>query len=76
MTNDNKWQGTFDGVDTSYLESKGYTVRTYYSTNEQAGPLTSGVVINDERKLLTSSDTVNYSRVKSVAFEILALLVR
>ena len=71
VTNDSKWQGTFDGVDTSYLESKGYTVRTYYSTNEQAGPLKSGVMINDEWKLLTSLDTVNYSRVKSLAFEVL-----
>ena len=71
VTEENKWQGTFNGVDTSYLESKGYTVRTYYSTNEQAGSLKSGVMINDEWKLLTSLDTVNYPKVRSLAFEIL-----
>ena len=71
VTEENKWQGTFNGVDTSYLESKGYTVRTYYSTNEQAGSLKSGVMINEEWKLLTNLDTVNYPNVKSLAFEIL-----
>ena len=71
VTTESKWQGTFNGVDTSYLESKGYTVRTYYSTNEKAGSLKNGVTINPDWKLLTTLDTVNYSTVKSLAFEIL-----
>ena len=33
------WNGEFLGIDTSYAESKGYTVKTYYSENIQAGNL-------------------------------------
>lgn len=33
------WQGEFQGVDTSYAESKGYTVKVWYSENEKAGTL-------------------------------------
>ena len=33
------WNGEFLGIDTSYAESKGYTVKTYYSENAEAGNL-------------------------------------
>ena len=33
------WNGEFLGIDTSYAENKGYTVKTYYSENIQTGNL-------------------------------------
>ena len=33
------WQGEFQGIDTSYAESKGYNVKVWYSENEKAGTL-------------------------------------
>ena len=35
-----KWQGEFLSIDTSYAENKGYTIKTYYSTKDNAGTLT------------------------------------
>ena len=34
-----RWKGEFLEIDTSYAESKGYTVKPYYSTNPAAGNL-------------------------------------
>ena len=59
------WKGEFLGVDTSYAESQGYVVKTYYSENEKAGTL----VEDNSWKLY--DDTINKSNVKSLAFEYL-----
>ena len=34
-----RWKGEFLGIDTSFAESKGYIVKTYYSENSAAGKL-------------------------------------
>lgn len=59
------WNGEFLGVDTSYAESKGYKVKVYYSEDEKAGNLDS----DDSWK--EYDDTVDKSKVKSLAFEYL-----
>lgn len=59
------WQGEFLGVDTSYAESKGYTVKVYYSENEKAGTLT------EDTSWKEYSDTVDKTKVKSLAFQYL-----
>lgn len=59
------WKGEFLGVDTSYAESQGYVVKTYYSGNEKTGTL----VEDNSWKLY--DDTVDKSEVKSLAFEYL-----
>ncbi len=60
-----KWKGEFQNIDTSYAESKGYTVRAYYSESETPGSLKD----DDSWKLYT--DSVDKSKVKSFAFEYL-----
>ena len=59
------WQGEFLGIDTSYAESKGYTVRTYYSESETPGSL------SDDDSWVLYTDSVDKSKVKSLAFEYL-----
>ena len=67
------WQGVFEGVDTSALESEGYKVKVYYSTNSQAGSLyNSGrTSISSDWNLLSNLNESNYSQVKSIAIEVL-----
>ena len=59
------FKGTFKGVDTSYAESKGYTVKVYYSESEQPGSL------SEDTSWKVYSETTNKSKVKSLAFEYL-----
>ncbi len=59
------WQGEFLGIDTSYAESKGYTVKTYYSENETPGSL------KDDDSWKVYTDSVDKTKVKSLAFEYL-----
>ena len=61
----NRWQGTFNGVDTSYAESKGYNVKVYYS--EKIDP--DNLADDDSWQLYT--DSVDKSKVKSLAFQYL-----
>ncbi len=60
-----KWKGEFLGIDTSYAESKGYNIRTYYSEKEKPGNLKE----DDSWNLYT--DSVDKTKVKSLAFEYL-----
>lgn len=64
------WNGSFLGIDTSYAEAKGYVVKPYYSENKLAGNL-----YNEDGSLNTDwkeySDSVDKSKVKSLAFEYL-----
>ena len=60
-----QFYGTFQGVDTSYAESQGYTVKVYYSENDKPGSLGS-----DSSWKVYSSST-DKSKVKSLAFEYL-----
>ena len=59
------FKGTLVGIDTSYAESKGYNVKTYYSENEQPGKLG----VDSSWKVYSTS--VNSANVKSLAFEFL-----
>lgn len=59
------WQGEFLGIDTSYAESKGYTVKVWYSENEKAGTLA------EDTSWKEYSDTVDKTKVKSLAFQYL-----
>ena len=59
------WQGEFLGVDTSYAESKGYTVKVWYSENEKAGTLA------EDSSWKEYSDSVDKTKVKSLAFQYL-----
>lgn len=50
-----RWHGEFLGIDTSYAENKGYTVKPYYSENPQAGNLyNEDGSLNSEWKLYSS----------------------
>lgn len=57
------WQGEFQGIDTSYAESKGYTVKVWYSENEKAGTLAQDFSWQEY------SDSVDKAKVKSLAFQ-------
>lgn len=59
------WNGEFLGVDTSYAENKGYKVKIYYSEDKQAGN------ISEDNSWKEYSDSVDKSKVKSLAFEYL-----
>jgi len=61
----NSWKGSFLGIDTSYAESKGYTVRTYYSESDQPGNL------NEDDSWQLYTDSMDKTKVKSLAFEYL-----
>lgn len=64
------WNGEFLGIDTSYAESKGYVVKSYYSENKLAGNL-----YNEDSSLNADwkeySDSIDKSKVKALAFEYL-----
>ena len=64
------WKGEFCGIDTSYAENKGYTVKTYYSENEDAGNL-----YNEDGSSNSNwskySESIDKTKVKSLAFEFL-----
>ncbi len=60
-----KWKGEFLGIDTSYAESKGYTIRTYYSESDQPGSL------KDDNSWQLYTNSVDKTKVKSIAFEYL-----
>lgn len=61
-----RWYGEFLGVDTTYAENKGYTVKIWYSSNKTVGTLTEDISwqVYDEA-------TVDKSKVKSLAFQYL-----
>lgn len=59
------WYGEFLGIDTSYAESKGYTIKTYYSENKNASTL------EEDNTWKVYDDTVDKTKVKSLAFEYL-----
>ena len=59
------WQGEFLGVDTSYAESKGYTVKVWYSENEKAENL------SEDNSWKEYSDSIDKTKVKSLAFQYL-----
>ncbi len=67
LANDGRksWNGEFLGIDTSYAESKGYVIRSYYSENEEVGSL------KDDSSWKLYTDSVDKSKVKSLAFEYL-----
>ena len=58
------FKGTFQGVDTSFAQSKGYTVKVYYSENERPGSLGS-----DTSWRTYTEGTTDKTKVKSLAFE-------
>lgn len=59
------WQGEFLGIDTSYAESKGYTVKVWYSEDEKAGTLA------EDTSWKEYTDSVDTAKVKSLAFQYL-----
>ncbi|MBQ9048416.1 MAG: Cna B-type domain-containing protein [Solobacterium sp.] len=59
------WQGNLIGVDTSFAESKGYTVNVYWSAEEQPGRL------GEDTGWTLLSEETDLSAVKSLAFEYL-----
>lgn len=61
-----RWYGEFLGVDTTYAENKGYTVKVWYSPNKTVGTLT-----EDTSWLEYDETTVDKSKVKSLAFQYL-----
>ena len=64
------WNGEFLGIDTNHAESKGYTVKTYYSENVEAGNLYDEAhSLNPE--YIGYTNTTDKSKVKSLAFEYL-----
>ena len=63
--NKEHWKGNFEGIDTSYAESQGYTVKTYYSENELVEEL------GKDTSWKEYTETVDKTKVKSLAFEFL-----
>ena len=59
------WQGEFLGIDTSYAESKGYTVKTYYNESSTPGSL------KDDNTWKEYTESTDKSKVKSLAFKYL-----
>ena len=59
------WKGEFLGVDTTYAESKGYKIKTYYSEKIDAGTLA------EDTSWKEYNDTVDKNKVKSLAFQYL-----
>ena len=64
--NRTRWYGEFMGVDTTYAENKGYTVKVWYSPNKTVGTLA-----EDTSWLEYDEATVDKSKVKSLAFQYL-----
>ena len=63
--NNEYWQGELLGIDTSYAESKGYHIKTYYSESETANNLAS------DSSWKEYTDDIDKSKIKSLAFEYL-----
>ena len=61
-----RWYGEFLGVDTTYAENKGYTVKVWYSPNKTVGTLA-----EDTSWQVYDEATVDKSKVKSLAFQYL-----
>lgn len=61
-----RWKGEFLGIDTTYAENKGYTVKVWYSPNTTVGTLT-----EDTSWQVYDEATVDKSKVKSLAFQYL-----
>ena len=61
-----RWYGEFLGVDTTYAENKGYTVKIWYSPNKTVGTLA-----EDTSWQIYDEATVDKSKVKSLAFQYL-----
>lgn len=61
-----RWYGEFLGVDTTYAENKGYTVKVWYSPNKTVGTLA-----DDTSWQVYDEATVDKSKVKSLAFQYL-----
>lgn len=59
------WKGEFLGIDTSYAESKGYTVKTYYSEKIDATNLL------EDASWKEYNDSIDKTKVKSLAFQYL-----
>ncbi len=59
------WQGELLSIDTSYAESKGYTIKVYYNENPNSGSLTS------DNTWQEYTDTTDKSIIKAVAFKYL-----
>ena len=64
--NRTRWYGEFLGVDTTYAENKGYTVKVWYSPNKTVRTLT-----EDASWQVYDEATVDKSKVKSLAFQYL-----
>lgn len=60
-----RWKGEFLGVDTSYAENKGYTVKVWYSENTTVDTL------HKDSSWKEYSDKVDKTKVKSLAFQYL-----
>ena len=56
------WKGEFLGIDTTYAESKGYTIKTYYSEK------TNATNMKDDTSWKEYTDTTDKTKVKSLAF--------
>ena len=56
------WKGEFLGIDTTYAESKGYTIKTYYSENQNATNM------KDDTSWKEYNDSIDKTKVKSLAF--------
>lgn len=63
--NKKHWNGEFLGIDTSNAEKKGYKIEVYYSEDVKAGNL------SEDNSWKEYSDSVDKSKVKSLAFEYL-----
>lgn len=56
------WKGEFLGIDTTYAEAKGYTIKTYYSEK------TNATNMKDDTSWKEYTDTTDKTKVKSLAF--------
>ncbi len=56
------WKGDFLGIDTTYAEAKGYTIKTYYSEK------TNATNMKDDTSWKEYTDTTDKTKVKSLAF--------
>lgn len=60
--NNKHWNGEFLGVDTSYAEENGYSVKTYYSENKEAGNLyNEDGSLNDDYKEYVDENGYTYT---------------
>lgn len=59
------WKGEFLGIDTTYAEGKGYTIKTYYSEKSNATNM------KDDSSWQEYTDKTDKAKVKSLAFVLL-----